>query len=117
MKDLIEEIFGDIYDEYDDDDTDIKQIEPNKYLVKGLLSIEEVNDELDLEIPIDDDYDTLAGFILNYIGYIPNDEDKIIVRHANLTFEVITMDEKRIDEIMITIEEPVTEPNENEVEI
>ncbi|HKL61126.1 MAG TPA: hemolysin family protein [Acholeplasma sp.] len=117
IEDLIEEIFGDIYDEYDDDDTDIKQIEPNKYLVKGLLSIEEVNDELDLEIPIDDDYDTLAGFILNYIGYIPNDEDKIIVRYANLTFEVITMDEKRIDEIMITIEEPVTEPNENEVEI
>ncbi|CCV65357.1 CBS/transporter-associated domain protein [Paracholeplasma brassicae] len=117
IEDLIEEIFGDIYDEYDEEETDVRQVEPNKYVINGLISIEELNEELNLDIPIHDDYDTIAGYILSHIGYIPEKEDKIVVKYQNLTFEVIQMDEKRIDEIMLTIDEIANEATEDETEI
>ena len=67
MKDLIEEIMGDIYDEYDEDVTDIKEIRPNEYLVNGLLSLKRSMKALLIEIPEDDAYETLAGFVLSPI--------------------------------------------------
>lgn len=117
IEDLIEEIFGDIYDEYDEEDTDVKMVEPNKYIINGLIAIDELNEELNLDIPIHDDYDTIAGFILSHIGYIPDKDEKIVVNYKNLTFEVVQMDEKRIDEILLTIGEIPNEVVEDETEI
>lgn len=117
IEDLIEEIFGDIYDEYDEEDTDVKLVEPNKYIINGLIAIDELNEELNLDIPIHDDYDTIAGFILSHIGYIPDKDEKIVVNFKNLTFEVVQMDEKRIDEILLTIGEIPNEVVEDETEI
>ncbi|MDY0347079.1 MAG: hemolysin family protein [Acholeplasma sp.] len=102
IEDLIEEIMGDIYDEYDDDVSDIKEIRPNEYLVNGLLSIEEVNEALDIEMPEDDSYETIAGFILSHIGYIPDEQDEIILTFDLFTLKVEKMDEKRIDQVLIT---------------
>lgn len=117
IEDLIEEIFGDIYDEYDEEDTDVKMVEPNKYIINGLIAIDELNEELNLDIPIHDDYDTIAGFILSHIGYIPDKDEKIVVNYKNLTLEVVQMDEKRIDEILLTIGEIPNEVVEDETEI
>lgn len=103
IEDLIEEIMGDIYDEYDEDITDVKEIEPNKYLVNGLLSIEEVNDMLEIEIPEDDSYETIAGFVLSHIGYIPEEKDRPELHFDTFSIKIEKMDEKRIDQVIITL--------------
>jgi putative hemolysin len=115
IEDLIEEVMGDIYDEYDEDISDIKEIEPNRYLVNGLLSVEEVNEALNTEIPEDDSYETIAGFILSHIGYIPDVKDDITVEIDNVSLKVDKMDDKRIDQVIITIH-PKSEPNEENTE-
>lgn len=115
IEDLIEEVMGDIYDEYDEDISDIKEISPNSYLVNGLLSVEEVNEALGTTIPEDDSYETIAGFILSHIGYIPDIKDDISVNVDNVTLKVEKMDDKRIDQVLITIT-PIIENNEEKEE-
>lgn len=116
IEDLIEEVMGDIYDEYDDDFSDIKELEPNIYLVNGLLSVEEVNEALNLEIPEDDSYETIAGFILSHIGYIPDMKDDITVQIENVTLKVQKMDDKRIDQVLVIIHPNMENNVENEAE-
>lgn len=115
IEDLIEEVMGDIYDEYDEDISDIKEISQNSYLVNGLLSVEEVNEALGTTIPEDDSYETIAGFILSHIGYIPDIKDDISVNVDNVTLKVEKMDDKRIDQVLITIT-PIIENNEEKEE-
>lgn len=114
IEDLIEEVMGDIYDEYDDDISDIKEIHTNTYLVNGLLSVEEVNEALHTQIPEDDSYETIAGFILSHIGYIPDLKDDITVEIDNITLKVEKMDDKRIDQVIITITPKIENTDENE---
>jgi len=114
IEDLIEEVMGDIYDEYDDDISDIKEIDTNTYLVNGLLSVEEVNEALHTQIPEDDSYETIAGFILSHIGYIPDLKDDITVEIDNITLKVEKMDDKRIDQVIITITPKIENTDENE---
>lgn len=116
IEDLIEEVMGDIYDEYDEDISDIKEIAPNSYLVNGLLSVEEVNEALNTQIPEDDSYETIAGFILSHIGYIPNMKDDITVEIDNITLKVDKMDDKRIDQVIITITPKIENNEDNEEE-
>ncbi len=115
IEDLIEEVMGDIYDEYDEDISDIKELEPNTYLINGLLSVEEVNEALNTEIPEDDSYETIAGFILSHIGYIPDVKDDITVTLDNIILKVDKMDDKRIDQVILKIL-PKTETNEENTE-
>jgi putative hemolysin len=114
IEDLIEEIMGDIYDEYDEEVSDIKEIAPNQYLINGLISIEEINESLNLDIKEDDEYETIAGFVLSHIGYIPNEQDDIILNFDKYSIKVEKMDEKRIDQVLLTIHsvETVEETNE-----
>ena len=72
MEDLIEEVMGDIDDEYDLDGPDIKQIDLNKYLVKGTINIYEFNEEFHSNIE-EGDYDTLNGYMITRIGKIPKE--------------------------------------------
>lgn len=76
IEDIIEEIVGEIRDEYDSEDEElITQLEENTYLVKGQISIKELNEELSLDLPSNRDYTTLAGFFLNKFRRIPQKGD------------------------------------------
>ncbi len=72
MEDIIEEIVGDIQDEFDDEDEDIIKIDENNYLCDTRADIEDINKHLDLNIP-HDDYDTLGGFVFDLFGKISSD--------------------------------------------
>ncbi|MBN2504369.1 MAG: HlyC/CorC family transporter [Bacilli bacterium] len=106
IEDLIEEIVGDIFDEYDIGPDDIKEINQNSFLVSGLLLVEEVNEALAISLPLDRSYETLAGFILAYIGHIPTKREKIYIDFPDFSLQVEKMDEKRIDKVLITIKVP-----------
>ncbi|SEF63363.1 putative hemolysin [Caloramator fervidus] len=100
IEDLIEEIVGNISDEYDEDIKDFQKLENNIYLVDGLVSIDEVNEKLNLKIP-SKHHDTIGGFVLDLIGNIPQKGQK--VEYENITFTVEKIDEKRIEQIKIEI--------------
>lgn len=115
MEDLIEEIVGDIDDEYDQDEPELRKIDESVYIAKGTLSIRELNNKLDLELDEDsEDYDTLGGFLIDQIGYIPEDGQKVVVEYENLEFHIEEISDKRICWVRIVINEPKEEVKEDE---
>ncbi|WP_231501429.1 hemolysin family protein [Oceanivirga salmonicida] len=101
LEDLLEEIVGEINDEYDKEVYDISEISKSKYLINGELSLHDLNDffETDLE---SEHYDSIAGFIIEKIGFIPNDNQKIDdIIIDNLTLRVQKIKNKKIETILI----------------
>lgn len=102
IEDLIEEVMGDINDEYDDDDPVIRKIDNDTYIVNGLISIKELNDKLHLNLDEEtEDYDTLGGFLINQIDYIPSETEECMVEYENLLFKVECVKDKRIETVKI----------------
>jgi putative hemolysin len=102
IEDLIEEIMGEINDEDDSSEERIKKVGENAFLVDGLTTLEELNDELNLGIELDD-IDTISGFLINLIGNIPSEEDENIIEYNDITFKIDKLGEKRIERILIKI--------------
>lgn len=107
LEDLLEEIVGEIHDEYDLDEEDaIKEIASNKYLVEGQIKIADLNDRLDLSLH-SEEYDSIGGLIIEKLDRFPNPGDKIII--DNVSIKVVSMDKMRIDTVEIIISVPKTE--------
>ncbi len=98
MEDIVEEIVGEISDEYDED---IQQIikEKDYYIVNGNTEIDELNSTLDIEIDDDEDFQTLAGLINFVSGKIPKISDQIIIK--NHIFEILEVNKNRITKVKI----------------
>lgn len=106
IEDVIEEIVGDISSESDDpelSDVEIKEISKNQYLVKGTYRLWELEDIVHIDLPTDK-FDTLNGFLINKIGYIPSVEEKPVITYKNLTFEVKKVLDNRIENVLVTVE-------------
>lgn len=100
MEDIIEELMGNIFDEYDDDEIDYKKIDENTYLVSGSSTIYDIKKLLDVEIP-DGDYETLSGYLLEKLGRIPEDGEKVVIEDNKLTFKVEEYEDKRIKYVKV----------------
>ncbi|NLW52029.1 MAG: HlyC/CorC family transporter [Tissierellia bacterium] len=104
MEDLIEEIVGEIDDEYDHDEPEINQITDDIWMAKGSSSIKEINFRLDLKLDEKtEDYDTLGGLLIFLLGHVPEDGEQITVEYQNLIFEILEVAERRIQEVKITV--------------
>ncbi|NOR15679.1 MAG: DUF21 domain-containing protein [Candidatus Aminicenantes bacterium] len=107
MEDILEEIVGEIRDEYDSEDEElITQLEENTYLVKGQISIKELNQELSLDLPSNGNYTTLAGFFLNEFRRIPQNGD--ILNYKGHKFVVEEMLKRFIANIRIETQKDET---------
>ncbi len=102
IEDLIEEIVGNIYDEYDNIEEEIKQVDNNQYLINGTLPIQDINRYLKLNIS--DKYETLNGLIIDKLEYIPKANKNDIVYYQNLVIEVKSVVNNRIEKVLLTIE-------------
>ncbi|WP_033166000.1 hemolysin family protein [Clostridium sp. KNHs205] len=102
MEDLVEEVMGDIEDEYDIYVPKIKMLDNSTYLLDGLLTIDELNEELDLGIA-SENYDTISGFLIDTMGAIPSDDEDRTIEIDNLVFKIISVKQKRIDKIKLYI--------------
>ncbi len=98
MEDIIEEIVGDIQDEFDDEDEDILSIGEGVFLCDARVNIEDFNEELDMDIS-DDDFDTLGGFVFDLFGKIPVRFEK--VSYNNVDFIIQNMDGHKINTIKV----------------
>ena len=112
VEDLIEEIVGEIEDEYDpDDEPKLQKIDDHNYIVDGNYIIDDLIDELDLNLNIDDiNHDTVSGFILELLGEIPEDNQERSVTINNLIFKITGIKANRVTKIKLTIKE---EPEAN----
>ncbi len=101
IEDIIEEVMGNIFDEYDENYVEIKKIEDNTYIVDGLLPIDEFNEHFNLSLE-SQTADTIGGFVLDLIGNIPTENDNFFAEYENILFEVYKIDEKRIETLKVT---------------
>ena len=104
IEDLIEEIVGEIRDEYDDEeDSFYKKIADNEYEVDAMTDIETINKDLELELPISEDYESLGGLIVTTLGRICNVGDEIEI--DNIHLKVLEVDKMRVSKVFIKIME------------
>jgi putative hemolysin len=99
MEDLVEEIVGELDDELDHDEHELRTIDERTTVVEGQIRVEDVNEELNLDIP-EGDYETLAGFLLERLGRLPGIGDSLTYKGVLLT--VLDMNGPRITRIEIT---------------
>ncbi len=98
MEDILEEIVGEIYDEYDVVEKNYEKIDENTYIINGSLSISDVEKILDVEIP-EGDYDTISGYLIEELGRIPSEKEKPIVESKEVTYKIEKIKDKRIVKI------------------
>lgn len=108
MNGLVEEIVGDMGDELVSTDDDYVIIDDSTFYIDGSMRIEEINEEMQLDLPEGDAYETVAGFILNLLGHIPEVNEIIDFRY--LRFTVMEMEGFRINKVQVTKE---TDPTKN----
>ena len=101
LEDLIEEVMGNIADEYDDEDLSIRQLSPNKYLISGDVSLNDLNDAFHIELE-SKYYDTLSGLLIEKLGYIPEDDEKISpITIDGIEFKPQRVRDKKIEKIIV----------------
>ncbi len=98
MEDIIEEIVGDIHDEYDEEEPDIAAVSPNLTMASGQAAIEDLSEYLGLDLP-EGDYDTLGGFLTHQIGQVPQAGEKIT--WENLEFIIKAADNRKVEQVEI----------------
>ena len=119
LEDLIEEVMGNIDDEFDDEDLSIHQISKNKYLVNGDVSLYDLNDNFHFELE-SKYYDTLSGILIENLGYIPEDNENIEPITINgVVFKPQRVRNKKIEKVVMTfdkekLEEEKMKNKENE---
>lgn len=102
LEDLIEEVIGEISDEYDDNYSKIKKLDDKNYIVDGLVTISDINKYLDLNLE-SEIIDTVGGLVLESLGVVPNGcIDKEITINS-IIFKILSLDDKRIDKVQITL--------------
>lgn len=95
MEDLIEEIVGNIFDEYDEVENEFEKIDDNTFLINGSIAINDLEKLLEISIP-EGDYDTLSGYLLEELGRVPNDNEKPVIETKNVTYKIEEYEDKRI---------------------
>lgn len=101
LEDIVEEIFGDIEDEHDSNKYVAKKINDNEYLLSARLEIDKVNDMFNLDLPEDDDYKTIGGYILNFYQSFPKLNEVIKIDH--FSFKIIKSTMTKIELVKLTI--------------
>ncbi|MGI6687313.1 MAG: hemolysin family protein [Christensenellales bacterium] len=97
MEDLLEEIVGNIYDEYDpQEETDFIQLGDNHWRVAGALDVETFNDKTGLDLPLDEEYDTIGGLMLSQMSAIPEEGSQPEITFDGLIFKVESVQDRRI---------------------
>jgi putative hemolysin len=101
MEDLVEEIVGSIQDEYDtDEQPDIISLGDDVFRIQGTAFLEVVQDFFDVSLPIDE-HETLSGFLVHLLGYIPEDDERPKIVFDGLEFDIEVVQEKRIAEVLV----------------
>ncbi len=103
MEDLLESIVGNMQDEFDDEEEEIQEITPNTFDISGIANPDEVMESLGRKMPENHDYDTMSGFIIDILGYLPDEHESPIIKWEDVTFSIIKVSTKRVEKIRAVI--------------
>ena len=108
LEDLLEELVGEIRDEYDEDEKDlIQDLGHGEYLIEGSMKLDDVNDALHLNLE-SDDYDSVGGYIIGRLDHLPS-EGEMVETEGGLKLKVDEMDKNRIDKVHLYLPRSETE--------
>lgn len=113
MEDILEELVGDIFDEYDEIESEYEKLDENTYLISGSMNIGDLSKLLDVEIE-EGEYDTLSGFLQEKLGRIPEDEEKPIVETDKVTYKIEEYEDRRIIKVKVCKNNTVDENEKTE---
>lgn len=113
MEDILEEIVGEIYDEYDEVKKIYEKIDENTYILNGSMSVSEVEKVLDIDIP-EGDYDTISGYLIEELGRIPNEKEKPVIETPSVIYKIEKAKDKRIIKIKACKVEILPDEDEDE---
>ncbi len=101
LEDIIEELVGEITDEYEETPAEpVKKIDKNTFEADARTYVDDLNDQFDLNLPEDEDYDTIGGFVFSHLGYIPKTGESF--DYKDLKFTIVSAEARRIKRIKIT---------------
>ncbi len=116
MEDILEEIVGEIYDEYDVVNKEYRKVNGNTYILSGSMAIFDVEDLLEIKIN-QEDFDTLSGYLVDYIGKVPEASDKgTEVDIDNVTYTIIEVKNKHFSKVKAVVHEKKQEEEKDEEE-
>ncbi len=112
LEDIVEAIVGNIQDEYDDEDEEISKINETTFTIDGVTNLEEVEEITGVQIP-EGSYDTLAGFLIKELGFLPEEGETYEVNYENLKFTVLSVEDRRIEKVRVEIT-PIEKPDDDD---
>jgi CBS domain containing-hemolysin-like protein len=113
LEDLLEEIVGEIRDEYDEDEEEyIQKVDERVYLVEGSMKLDDINDELDTELD-SEDYDSIGGIIIESLDRLPEDGEEVTLENG-IHLKVQGIEQNRIVKVLMTIPEKTQDEEEND---
>lgn len=95
MEDLLEEIVGNIFDEYDDIEYEFQKVDDNTFIINGSVSIYDLKKILNVDVP-EGDYETLSGYLLEILGRVPEDNENPTIETENVIYKIEKYEDKRI---------------------
>lgn len=101
MEDVLEEIFGEIQDEYDSEEFVERRISENEYILSGRLELDYLCTKFDLTFPEDEESETLSGYIINHHETIPKQKERIIIH--NYEFDILNVSDTRIEMVKLRV--------------
>lgn len=100
MEDILEELVGNIFDEYDDEEIEVKKMDDNTYILSGALTTYDLKKIFDVEMP-EGDYETLSGYLIEKLGRIPGENEHPIIESEKLTYKIEEVEDKRIKYVKV----------------
>ena len=108
LEDILEEIVGEIHDEYDENEEDfVQEVSEREYIIEGSMNLDDLNDRLDLDLN-SEEYDSLGGFIIERLDRLPEAGDSIVTEEG-IRMVVEKLDKNRIEKVHVYLPEPVME--------
>ena len=114
IEDMLEELVGNITDEFDDEAEEFVKLSNGDYIVRGDMTLSDLEDVLDIELD-NDEYDTIAGLVISQLDRVPEESEKPVVNYKNLRIKVLKVEENAIAKVLIHIN-PVEIPEEGKEE-
>jgi len=112
VEDMLEELVGEIMDEFDEEEPEVQQVEENVYLVDAQAWVEHLNEDLDLVLPLTDAYESIGGLVIDRLGHIPRRGEVVKLEESNITLVVMQMRGRRLVKVKLIVA-PLVVPEES----
>jgi putative hemolysin len=109
VEDILEELVGDILDEFDREEPEIQKIGEGTFVVDAKMWVEDLNDELDISLPVHESYETIGGLLIDRLGHIPHPGESVHISESHVSLVVMHMISRRVVKIKLILHTPPPE--------